>query len=176
PGCMAGTRTTLLSEIDKWPTTGGKAKIYWLNGIAGTGKTAVATSVAYRFKAQKMLGATFFCSHSDAERRDAQHILPTIAYGLALSLPAFSTALVQILKAEPDVGHHALSDSLFQKLIVKPFLQMQMPHSPTIVVIDALDECTDHTVIHELLTLLCKYMSQLSALYFFVTGRPEIDI
>ena len=47
--CMPDTRKGLLNDIMMWITAlnpTGTAEIYWLTGVAGAGKTAVAHSVA----------------------------------------------------------------------------------------------------------------------------------
>ena len=62
-GCLRGTRTAILDEIELWirdlydPRT-----VYWLNGLAGTGKSTIAQTIAERTFADGRLGASFFCS------------------------------------------------------------------------------------------------------------------
>ena len=61
-GCLKGTRGTVLDTIEVWAEDFGKPPVYWLNGVAETGKTTIAQTVAARIFADGQLGASFFCS------------------------------------------------------------------------------------------------------------------
>lgn len=61
-GCLKGTRRTTLDEIDLWTQDFSKPPVYWLNGLAGTGKSTIAQMIAERTFADGRLGASFFCS------------------------------------------------------------------------------------------------------------------
>src|SRR5258705_11115333 len=78
--CANGTRTEILHTIHRWfkgeslategtlPTQGNsKGQIFWLDGIAGTGKSTIAQTIAYHYHHTKQLGASFFCSRDDAD-------------------------------------------------------------------------------------------------------------
>lgn len=39
--CLPGTRTELLCQIAEWATSSRSKPIYWLNGMAGTGKSTI---------------------------------------------------------------------------------------------------------------------------------------
>jgi hypothetical protein len=51
----------LLEEICDWVDSEDERCI-WLNGLAGTGKSTIARTVARRYFEQKRLGASFFFS------------------------------------------------------------------------------------------------------------------
>ena len=40
--CLPGTRTELLCEIKEWAESPHRKCIFWLNGMAGTGKSAIS--------------------------------------------------------------------------------------------------------------------------------------
>jgi 2-phosphoglycerate kinase len=61
-GCLKGTRRDVLDEIELWTRDFDKPPIFWLNGLAGTGKTTIAQMAAERVFADRQLGASFFCS------------------------------------------------------------------------------------------------------------------
>lgn len=61
-GCLKGTRSAVLDEIELWMYDFGGPPVYWLNGLAGTGKTTIAQTIAERAFADGLLGASFFCS------------------------------------------------------------------------------------------------------------------
>jgi pantothenate kinase-related protein Tda10 len=47
--CLLGTRTKLLDEITIWANNKDSKSIFWLSGMAGTGKSTIAQTVAQSF-------------------------------------------------------------------------------------------------------------------------------
>ena len=45
-GCLRGTRETVLNEIESWIGDFKKSPVFWLNGLAGTGKSTIAQTVS----------------------------------------------------------------------------------------------------------------------------------
>jgi pantothenate kinase-related protein Tda10 len=43
-GCTEDTRMAILDKLQTWATDNTTSKVYWLNGMAGTGKTTIAYS------------------------------------------------------------------------------------------------------------------------------------
>ena len=82
-GCLKGTRETVLDEIGLWARDFDKLPVYWLNGLAGTGKSTIAQTVAERLFADGQLGASFFCSRDFEDRSNLELIFPTLAVQLA---------------------------------------------------------------------------------------------
>ena len=76
--------------------------VYWLNGLAGTGKSTMAHSVAEHTFADRRLGASFFCSRDFEDRRDLRYIFLTLAFQLACAYPTFRSTLVPLLQSNPD--------------------------------------------------------------------------
>ena len=60
-GCLKGTCRAVLDEIELWTTDFDKPPVYWLNGLAGTGKSTIAQTTTERAFADGRLGASF-CS------------------------------------------------------------------------------------------------------------------
>ena len=69
----------------------------------------------------------------------------------------------------PDVGRETLCSQM-EKLIVGPFQATQIP---TLIVIDALDECRDKEPASALLSVLSRSVDKIPLVKFFITGRPE---
>ncbi|KAF8601778.1 hypothetical protein BDV93DRAFT_545678, partial [Ceratobasidium sp. AG-I] len=61
-GCIPGTRVEVLHNLKTWAEDGESKKIYWLNGMAGTGKTTIAYSFCDQLNNSLALSASFFCS------------------------------------------------------------------------------------------------------------------
>ncbi|CUA76357.1 Vegetative incompatibility protein HET-E-1 [Podospora anserina] [Rhizoctonia solani] len=156
-GCTKNTRTTILEESLAWSEGSESAKVYWMNGMAGTGKTTIAYSLCERLEARKQLAASFFCTRASPECREAKRIIPTIAYQLARRFLPFRYSLCQQLKQDPDKPLLAAKDKLSNNLVI---------------VVEALDECSDPRIVELFLGLLFRSVLELP-IKFFVTSRPE---
>ena len=143
--------------------------IFWLNGLAGTGKSTIAQTFAERMFADGKLGASFFCSRDFADRSNLQAIFPTLAFQLAYQYGLFRSKLLQVLKACPDVAQESLCVQM-EKLIVGP---LKATNISTLIIIDALDECKDNEPASAILSILSRYANEIPNVKFFITGRPE---
>ena len=171
-GCLKGTRENILNEIELWAEGFEKSPIFWLNGLAGTGKSAIAQTVSERMFADGHLGASFFCSRGFEDRSNLQFIFPTLAFQLAHKYPGFRSSLVPLLQSNPDVLNESLQDQM-QKFLVDP---LQSAAVSTVIVIDALDECKDEDSESAILVVLGQLAPKIPGVKFFITSRPEVHI
>jgi hypothetical protein len=171
-GCLRGTRKGVLWEIEQWLTNEEEQRVFWLNGLAGTGKSTIAQTFAETSFADGKLGASFFCSRDFEDRSNLQAIFPTLAFQLAYRYPLFRKKLLPVLKANPDAGRESLCLQM-EKLIVGPLKATQIP---TLIIIDALDECKDEQPASAILSILSRYVNKIPSVKFFITGRPEARI
>ncbi|KAL7756012.1 hypothetical protein ACKLNR_013005 [Fusarium oxysporum f. sp. zingiberi] len=58
--CIQSTRSEILQDIDKWLEGDNSETIFWLQEMAGTGKSTIARTVATRWDKRNHLGASFF--------------------------------------------------------------------------------------------------------------------
>ena len=168
-GCLRGTRKGILWEIEDWVAGKQDQQVFWLNGLAGTGKSTIAQTFAERMFADGKLGASFFCSRDFADRSNLQAIFPTLAFQLAYRFQFVRDKLLQVLMACPDVAHESLCSQM-EKLIVGPLKAAQIS---TLIIIDALDECKDKEPASAILSILSRYTNEIPNVKFFITGRPE---
>ena len=168
-GCLRGTRKGVLWEIENWLAVEQEHCIFWLNGLAGTGKSTIAQTFAERAFADGKLGASFFCSRDFADRSNLQAIFPTLAFQLAYRYQPFRDKLLPVMKACPDAAQESLCSQM-EKLIVGP---LKAAHIPTLIIIDALDECKDEEPASAILSILSRYKNEIPSVKFFITGRPE---
>jgi len=166
---MRGTRRDVLSQLESWICGENVQSVFWLNGLAGTGKSTIAQTFAEMSFADGKLGASFFCSRDFDDRSDLRKIFPTLAFQLAHHYPPFREELLPVLAASPDVGRETLCSQI-EKLIVGPLKAAQIY---TLIIIDALDECKDEEPASALLSTLSRYVDQIPSVKFFITGRPE---
>ena len=171
-GCLKGTRKDVLEGIESWLTGERDQRVFWLNGLAGTGKSTIAQTFAETAFADGKLGASFFCSRDFADRSSLQMIFPTLAFQLAYQYPPFREELLQVLRTCPDVGQESLCSQM-EKLIVGP---LKVSGTSTLIIIDALDECKDKEPASAILSVLSRYMVEIPEVKFFITGRPEPPI
>ena len=170
-GCLKGTRVTLLEEIERWTEDSDQPPIFWLNGLAGTGKSTIARTVAEQCFANGKLGASFFCS-SDATLRnhgDPGIVFPTLAFQLAQKYTDVRSTLVRHLRYNPDIAHESL-ESQAEKLLVEP---LQAADVATVIVIDGLDECKDKESSSAIVSALGSIAVQVPKTKFFITSRPD---
>ncbi|CAE7051038.1 unnamed protein product [Rhizoctonia solani] len=170
--CTAQTREAIHQELQKWTTNPETEMIYWMNGMAGTGKTTIAYSYCEWLESTNRLGASFFCSRISSTCRSLSQIVPTVAYQLAHFSPAFRSRLCGTLNDDPVAGKLNVGQQ-FEKLLYQPLLAVKnaMPDD-VVIVIDALDECDDNYSVRLLLDVLLKFAEHLP-LKFFVASRPE---
>ena len=159
----------MLTEIESWAKDFDQSQIFWLNGLAGTGKSTIAQTIAERLFAERLLGASFFCSRDSEDRSNLQLIFPTIAFQLARKYPDFRSHFVSLLRTNPDVVHESLYSQM-EKFIAKPLREARIS---TVVVIDALDECKDDEPSSAIPSVLDRFVGDISRVRFFITGRPE---
>ncbi|KAJ1300430.1 hypothetical protein OPQ81_005250 [Rhizoctonia solani] len=175
--CTPGTRVNVLANLLAWANSYTMGIVYWLNGMAGTGKTTIAYSLCTELANQHQLAASFFCSRLRDECRNVNMIIPSIAYQLAKFSSSFQSALLTVLEEDND-AHHRVLDEQFETLIRKPLLAIlavNQTFSAGIVVIDALDECENKETTRAMLGVLLNKTTDLP-IKFIVSSRPEPQI
>ena len=170
--CLKGTREGVLWNIEAWEADERNKSVYWLKGVAGCGKSTIAQTFAERSVAKGKLGASFFCSRDYPDRRNLHLIFLTLARDLAYWSADFKTALVPVIRANPNVQDNSLPVQL-EKLLVRPLKQTRLS---TTIVVDALDECEDKEPVSEFLSALAVHVDKIPMVIFFITGRPEDHI
>ena len=173
---MEGTREHVLADLEEWAVSNA-AKVFWLDGMAGTGKTSIAHSLCERLHKHEILGASFFCSRSASpEVRDARFIIPTIASTLSQVSPKLRSAIREVIEEQPDAGSlHKLSVQ-FRLLLVDPIKSVLDSSLRTyVIVIDALDECTILGTVEKLIQAIIEFAPDMP-LKFFISSRETTHI
>ncbi|KAJ7224877.1 hypothetical protein C8J57DRAFT_1148246, partial [Mycena rebaudengoi] len=171
-GCLKGTRVDLLNHLRAWSRDPNSPRIFWLDGMAGTGKSAVARSFCHMLREDKQLGGSFFCLRGNVSRGSPERILPTLALHLAYQDMTYKWALLAALNK--GISWNANLEIQVNNLLEKPLRSAYGP--PTLVlVIDALDELDDEDATKDLLRRLLAAVPRLP-IKLFVTSRPERHI
>ena len=129
-GCIKGTRSALLDQIELWTRDPHQPSVYWLSGLAGTGKSTIARTIAEKMFADGRLGASFFCSRDFEDRRDLQLIFPTLAVQLARNYDEFRSIFVPLVQSDPGISHE-LPCGQMDRLIVQPLTQRALGSIPS---------------------------------------------
>jgi hypothetical protein len=152
--------------------------IFWLSGMAGTGKSTIARTVAHKFEENKRLGACFSFSAAQGDRNPAAKFFSTLAFQLAKVSLDLRTKICQAIADYDHIGQQRMQNQ-WTRLVFQPLsdLKPESWSTPVVIVIDALDECKDENGVKLILDLL-KQAKDLSnvRLRIFITSRPESHI
>ena len=179
PTCLPHTRIDLLQEIHGWADGQDERCIFWLNGLAGTGKSTIARTVSREYYDQKRLGASFFFSRGGGDVGRAEKFVTSIAVQLGNSVRGLRRHISDAIADNSDSATRSLGDQ-WQLLVFNPLSKLEgesnSPCSYTLVV-DALDECEDDDNVRIVLQLLIQARSLTKIrLRIFLTSRPELPI
>ena len=174
--CTENTRKAVLDKLQVWANDETATKVYWLNGMAGTGKTTIAYSFSEILVENDSLGGTFFCSHLRGDTSDVRCIIPTISHQLAYFSPSLTPLIMDVVEGHPDCSSWGISKQ-FRNFMVKPLNAVYRGSRGVIpvIVLDALDECSNQSHVVELLSVILKHTKTLPV-KFFITSRPEIKL
>ncbi|KAG9258938.1 uncharacterized protein F5Z01DRAFT_9785 [Emericellopsis atlantica] len=173
--CLPNTRVELLQQISEWADDSSAEAVFWLNGMAGTGKSTISRTVARSLAKENRLGASFFFKSGEADRGNMAKFFPTIAADLVRGEPAIAHHLKGVIEREPAIFRKAMREQ-FDKLFLGP-LSITRRNQSLVVVVDALDECEQEIDVK----LMIRLFSQASSLQsvqvkVFLTSRPELPI
>jgi hypothetical protein len=147
----------------------------WLNGMAGTGKSAIANTFAKKIDDEGLLGAMFSVDRQLAEQRDPHRIVQSLAYQLAEQDSGRLHALWSSLCAEPTIRDVIDDSSLKKQVRALIKIPLDVACSGTIVIlIDGLDECAPSDGARLLSTLIDCLSS--FPIKLFVASRGNSDI
>ena len=181
PRCHPGTRVRVLKTITDWINDPDPPqRIFWLSGPAGTGKSAIAQTIAEHCESTH-LAASFFFQRNTKDRGVLDRLFLTLAWQLATSIPNLRPYLESTLKAERSI--HAKSINVqFNRLFMKVF-ELLLRDEPGLrpekylVIVNALDECDSDQDQKTFLTLIENELaSRRIPLRFLISSRPEPHI
>jgi len=174
--CLPDTRVELRQKIMDWFEDPNGEYIFWLNGMAGTGKSTISRTVAWDLAEKKRLAASFFFSRDHGDISHAGQFFTTIAAQLTRSLPVLRPLISQAIQEHSDFWKQRLSEQ-WKYLILDPLKNAPAQSIQLVVVIDALDECDSKDDIQMILKLLAQAKClETIRLRVLITSRPETPI
>ena len=166
--CVGSTRKAVLDSIYRWAKDFEEPPVYWLNGLAGTGKTTIARTIVNRLFTEGCLGASFFCSSESKDRTEFENVFPTLASQLSRKYNELDSILpLQI----GEIAYECQGGSWGTPWLV----QYLGPPFSTVIVIDALDECGQCGG-SGILSVVKEIVAGNRNVKFFITSRPGQDI
>ena len=141
--CLPGTRTRYIDRILEWVRSADGPALCWLNGVAGSGKSAISHELAATLHAKRRPYGCFFFNDDAALALSAVRLL---AYGLSF-VSGLRELVVQALEQSDDTRVHPTMEEQFMALIVTPLLEFAdiCPETTVVLVIDGVDECPADT-------------------------------
>ncbi|KAI5116831.1 hypothetical protein M0805_008567 [Coniferiporia weirii] len=176
--CLGGTRTSVLERIREWGTSESGPGLFWLHGMAGSGKSAIANSVAYMFEEQQCLLGCFFCKRDDPECRVPMNVIPTLAMHFSKWHQTYRSMVASVIQGRDGPKLMQNLQWQFELLMKNPLTSLatehrDLPPKPLIIVVDALDECGDSAELRSgLAESLASVANVVPWIKMFITSRP----
>lgn len=180
--CHEGTRLRIRTKINNWIAEG-KQHVFWLNGLAGAGKSTIARTIAedhYQKGRQVSTAwtASFFFSKGQNDISHTEKFAISIAVQLARRHMNFQTLLNQALQRDAGIPTKSL---LYQwdELILEPLSKLQIgTEIKLLIVIDALDECRKIEEVEKIYEIIVRSRIKLDhggvRLRFLITSRSKV--
>jgi hypothetical protein len=179
--CLPETREDIIEEIITWihasfSSPENEKCMYWLHGVAGCGKSAIASTIAHRFREVKRCAWYFFDASRQIEAGPGQ-MFSTLSRSLADIDTTWRKSLVNGVKESRQLRTTVNVKEQFESFILRPAAEFN-PIGPIVVVIDALDESGSREQRMQLLQTLGRLneLKDLGRFRFLVTSRLEDDI
>ncbi|KDR74922.1 hypothetical protein GALMADRAFT_70600, partial [Galerina marginata CBS 339.88] len=158
------------------------ALIAWLYGPAGSGKSAIARTIAEICAKEGILVASYFFSRFDSTRNHGRSFVATIAYQVSLAFPDIRDHIISVVDRDPFIFSRSLDSQMFS-LITEP-LQVRSGAGdfgtatpPRVIIVDGLDECEDRDGQAKILDVISKALQHHRLPFLFlISSRPEPDI
>ena len=178
PTCLPNTRVDLLQEIYNWAGGDSSPSIFWLSGLAGTGKSTIAQTVAAEYYKKGQLAGSFFFSRTGGDISHAGKFITSVAFQLANTIPALRRKICDAISLHNDIASQSLQDQ-WHELVLGPLSNLNNKDGRLkyVLVVDALDECEDQNNVQIILRLLAEVQSlKVIQLRVLLTSRPEAPI
>ena len=165
-------REWVFEAIDKWIHTKDASRLFWITGVPGIGKTAIATRLLQIYPE---ISAFHICRRGHSEKSSPRRAICTIAHQLSTQYPDYANILkdIDLNEALKDCNDTALFDTL----ITQPLTQLSsIDKGMAIILIDALDEATQDGV-NPLADFIAAEFDRLpNWVRLIITSRPDREV
>lgn len=174
PHCLHLTRQAILRKsINDLTICSPATAVLCLSGPAGSGKSAIVTTLAEDLLSSGHLGAFLFFEPES----DPGGIIRTWAHKLAMSNSILNKAICAAIEQDPDIANRTLRLQ-FRELLLTPMRACSHSiETPVITILDAFEQCGDARSREPLIQLLSEYLPQLPPMFrVLISGRPECQL
>ena len=154
--------------------------LFWLNGRTGTGKSAIAHSLALRARTQcpEIFGAVLTFMRGIKERRSLSTVFPAFArqFVSRARLDVRDAMLQGLAMIDAEDWDEYSVEEQISKLVVEPLKSLiSVSVRPLLVIIDAVDESQEEANLSRAMLVhrLAACCAELPFLKIFVTSRNE---
>ena len=176
--CLPQTRLDVVKFIMERTADGSSdgQRVLWIYGLAGSGKSALSTTIAWIMRELHCLGAFFFFNR-DILERNAATLITTLAYRLADFDARIGAEVSRIVENNPNIAEMPFDFQFANLLSANALQSVEWSGGPIVLIIDALDECGTEMERKKLLQALSKGFRDLPPfIRIIVTSRQESDI
>ena len=117
--CLPDTRVELLDQVTQWIDNPSSKTVFWLNGMAGTGKSTISRTVARIRDESGGIVTSFFFKRGETDRMDLKKFMPTLARQLALKIPGLIGHIKSAMDNNPNLFDKPVREQL-DSLILSP--------------------------------------------------------
>ncbi|KAJ3554687.1 hypothetical protein NP233_g12367 [Leucocoprinus birnbaumii] len=178
PRCHPGTRIDIRQMILRWVDNQRRIhRLLWLRGTAGVGKSAIIQTLTEELWSASKLGGAFFFSRPN-KLRNPIFVFPTLAYQLAVRLPAYRLYLEERMTEDPNILEKGI-ERQFHILFSDPFPIISASLTGNYAVfLDGLDECDGTRAQALIVKLIASFAldNPTSPLVWVISSRPEPQI
>lgn len=161
-------RQWFFEDFEQWMRDENASRIYFLTGLPGIGKTAIAIKTIQQYN---NIAAYHLIRRGDSEKTSLRRAICSIAFQLSKQLPDYFELLSRI-----DIYrelNRCNDPALFEALITNPLLACNNRNEPVVIVIDAMDESIS-SFSSEFALFIANVIGKLPKwVRFFLTSRPE---
>ncbi len=154
-------------------------QIIWVNGAAGSGKSAIGRSISERCLSLGTPITRFFFFRTDPTRNDLKHIAATLAYQLIETIPALESIIIPKIQRDALIFNKSL-ETQFETLIFSSLIQLQESWTETktvVFLLDGVDECIGHGEQAKLIRTITNFvMKQSFPMIVFFGSRAESQL
>ena len=181
PTCLENTRVSILKELEQWADDENAEPMFWLNGMAGTGKSTIARTIARRLNQSGHLGASFFFKRGEEDRDGLRKFFSTMSAQLLKSVPPTASHIQRAIDEDPEIFQKSMHEQ-FDKLVLQPLSKADSAArkpATLVILIDALDECgSSHGDMRRVIGMLSRARAAVPTprIQMLVTSRPELPI
>ncbi|KAF8300490.1 WD40 repeat-like protein [Clavulina sp. PMI_390] len=196
--CLPGTRTAILDGLQAWAVGGSVSvalnplpnssvpniltltdtSVLWLMGVAGSGKSSIAVSLAKYLHSASVCTAYYRFEAPKQHDLNPSNLFTTIALQLAAQNATLEAQLLQFVRSAKDLQQRSEDPTEQLERFLLPLLKGDSTTLiPIVIIIDALDESGGVSRRKQLLKALASLPSHLpSTVHILITAQPELDI